>query len=87
MRSKAEISMPVVVMAIIALLVLVVLIFIFSGRIGGVNAGFGDCLSKNGRCIPLDSCQEQGGSPFGGGGICEQSGVKMPNTVCCIGRS
>jgi len=43
---KADISMQVIVMAIIALLILVILAFIFTGRLGGVNRDLQDCPGK-----------------------------------------
>ncbi len=49
---KGDISVQVVVLAIVALLVLVILIFIATGRLSGVNRGLGSCEAKNGQCLP-----------------------------------
>jgi len=51
MNRKAQgLSMRTIVLAIIALLVLVVIIFIFSGQIGEVSKGFSDARDSSNLC-------------------------------------
>jgi len=48
-------SINVIIAAIIALLVLIVLALIFTGRIGGINKNIGDCENKGGTCASIDA--------------------------------
>lgn len=54
MRSKkgVEISINAIIVAVIALLVLVVLAIIFTGRLGGFSQQAAACATKGGLCAP-----------------------------------
>ncbi len=49
-KKGAELSLTVIIVAILGLLVLVVVSFIFMGRIGKVNEGISSCEDKGGKC-------------------------------------
>ncbi|MCM2325591.1 MAG: hypothetical protein NDI94_03955 [Candidatus Woesearchaeota archaeon] len=53
---KGDISINVIVMAVIALLVMVVLIAIFGGRMKGFLTGARDCRTQGGECIEREEC-------------------------------
>ena len=73
--SKAQ-GMPLntIVIAAIALIVMVIIIMIFTGRIGNFNSGIDDCASK-------------GGEPSSDG-TCDLGSVKIPmkkeGEYCCV---
>ena len=64
MSKKAQgISINVIIIAAIALLVLVVLAVIFTGRIGQFATKTADCENKGGRCAELgERCGDAGSS-------------------------
>ncbi len=56
-NSKAQgLSLQTIVISILALIVLAVIIFVFSGKMGDVKTGLDDCESKGGDCDKAD-CQ------------------------------
>jgi len=74
----------IIIAAVIALVVLVVLIYIFTSKGGDASEGFFECSSKGGKCLDLgskskDECGE----------VCEEkemsySGVfSCPEEKCC----
>ena len=81
MNNKAQgLSMNVIIVAAIALLVLVVIVAIFSGRMGIFNRDLTDqakneCTSKGGEC--LDTCGDGYVQSFGM--TCEGAGK-----ICCM---
>ncbi len=51
MMKKAQgLSLQTIVISILALIVLVVVIFVFSGKIGDVKTSLDSCESKGGKC-------------------------------------
>lgn len=53
---KAELAMDMIVMAALALVVLVVLLLFFTGKIGAVNKSLSDCQNQGGSCIDAEQC-------------------------------
>ena len=71
MTKKAQgMSMRTIVIAAIALLVLVVLIMIFTGRIGGFTKDLDSCAAQAGFCYDYDSDED----PICGSNIVDASG-------------
>ena len=59
MKKAQEISVHMIVVAAIALLVLVVLILIFTGRIGEFSKGIKECPTESSRCVDQrNECSE-----------------------------
>lgn len=56
-KKGAELTLNVIVIAAIVLFVLVVLLLIFTGRIGGFNKESAKCENQGGACT-LGSCQD-----------------------------
>lgn len=59
-QKKAELSLTVVVSAVLALVVLVVLIYIFTKNIGGGSKTFASCGLNGGKCSPAGTCGSSG---------------------------
>lgn len=52
---KAQgLSLQTIVISILALIVLAVIIFVFSGKMGDVKTGLDDCESKGGECDTIN---------------------------------
>jgi hypothetical protein len=52
MRNKnGEMTMPILITAIIALIVLIVMIAIFTGKIGWFNQNSATCSARGGQCM------------------------------------
>ncbi len=74
-KKRAEISLNVIIVAAICLLVLIVLLFIFSDRIGAFALGVKSCTSQSGVC--KTSCDA--GEP-----IVQKTDCDRTNKVCCV---
>jgi len=55
-KKGIELSVNVIIIAVIALLVLVVLFAVFTGRLTIFNIGIKDCAAKGGTCKAKGSC-------------------------------
>lgn len=79
MRKGQSMSIGVIIAAILALLVLVILALIFTGRIGDVNKDIGNCENKGGVCFPDNvGCDpDQGYTSY-------PSWTCSDNYVCCL---
>lgn len=53
-----ELTLQIVVVATVLLIAMVVIIFIFSERTGGITKSLKDCQSKGGECKPKGDCLE-----------------------------
>ncbi|MBT4824855.1 hypothetical protein HN695_01235 [Candidatus Woesearchaeota archaeon] len=81
MFKKGDISLNMIILAIIALLVLVIIAAVFTGRLAIFNLGISDCLKiKNAECEPI-SCDA--GYVEDRTSKCIQDG-KPTNEVCCL---
>jgi len=72
----------IIIGAVIALVVMIVLMVIFTGRSNTLNQGLLNCESKGGKCLDLVDCEQQKGSvseTFD----CSQS-RSNPVGVCCF---
>lgn len=78
MRSKKAqgISMEVIVIAVIALIVLAVLSYIFISRAGGFGSSASDCEAKAENAECQEECDE-GEAPVPG--LCDKEGE-----ICCV---
>ena len=80
-RKSQGLSMNVIIIAAIALIILVVLIAIFTGRIGVFSTGIADagsCISRGGDCQP-DPCGDGQEGVLGALGCTEETDGKY----CC----
>ena len=97
MTKKAQgISINTIIIAAIALIVLVVLVAVFTGRLGGFISGVESCPDKGGSCAYYD----EGTDPPGSAGIacgtdaplrgtkCSKddapTGMSKPQATCCV---
>lgn len=85
---KADLSINLIIVAIIALLVLIVTIFIFSGKMKVFGSSTDSCASKGGKCVLgvyTEDCLKSGTCDCSGenniaiyGTDCEKS-----KSICC----
>jgi hypothetical protein len=81
MSKKGDISLNMIIIAIIALLVLVIIAAVFTGRLALFNVGISDCKSiKNAQC--LFECGD--GYVNNPTGKCLVDGKSDPGMECCI---
>ena len=88
-NKKADISMNMIVFAIIALVVLIVVVVIFAGKTGKTAQsleGINSCANRNGSCVNQQAATtaRSGGQqcfPYLG---CPESGGDKQNTYCCF---
>ena len=78
-------SMNMIVLAILALLILVVLSFVFTGQTIKWKKTLNDCVSKGGDCVPKNSCSTQGGSVLDLDCYTEKTGVNNQKTIVKAG--
>jgi hypothetical protein len=91
MNKKAQgISINTIIIAAIALIVLVVLVAIFTGRLGGFSLGVANCEDKGGTCESYTAsettaiaCDRVGGAPLRNTN-CEDSAIGDNDGICCI---
>ena len=78
-KKGQELSLTVIIVAVIALVVLVVLIAIFTGKIGTFTKKIGTCRAAGGECVSQSACD----------GLFQavDESVECINTgeVCCVG--
>ncbi len=80
MNSKSQgISINVVIIAVLALVVLVVLTFIFTGKVKIFSEGLQSCEAKQGEC--KSSCSENEAKIANTN--CPEGGAKE-NKICCV---
>lgn len=78
MNKKAvDLTINTVVVAILAVLVLVVLFYVFTGKVGIFSKELSVCP---GDCMPLDECKLYGGTKLPGANYIQRDSV--PSTVC-----
>ena len=78
-KKNGELTLSVIVMAALALVVLIIMIAIFAGKVNLFNRDVSSCATKNGDCVKdAKSCSGQIVS-F----TCEKE-TDNPNPVCCI---
>jgi hypothetical protein len=75
---KGEISIEFVVLAALALIFLIVVALLISGKIGIFNKTLGACESAGGSCVDSSECNAEGGEISG-------FNCKDTNDVCCMG--
>ncbi len=84
-NEKAQgISITTIIVAAIALVVLVILIAIFTGKMGGFTQQLESCSEKAGECVAsVAACKERGqfNSPLTGTS-CEKETPDLP--YCCV---
>jgi hypothetical protein len=88
-KRAVEISMNVIIVAIICLLVLIVLAIIFTGQTGKFMRGINDCAKKGGEdCEKTDAeCVDKGGVPSGPCIFYDSDGkpdISRDDQVCCV---
>ncbi len=55
-KKKGDLTIQVVVLAALALIFLIVVVFVMTGKIQLFSKGLGDCENKGGQCLPEGSC-------------------------------
>jgi len=90
MKKGQGLSITTIVVAAIALLVLVVLVAVFTGRIGGFSKAVASCEQKGGTCTNVDlddyskvplgaKCVKDSETRYFGKTNCDAN-----NQICCI---
>lgn len=69
MKKKGELSLNIIIVAVIGLLVLVIIAVIFMQRMGAFRRGSSDCSSLGGTCKPM----------------CDAEEATIPGAVCYTG--
>ena len=89
MHKKAQgLSVNTIIIAAIALIVLVVLIAVFTGRFGIFSKSLGSCETNGGQCLPecklpnVEMTQYDCPSGFSQSG--ESMVISAGKTVCCV---
>lgn len=77
-KRKGELSLNIIIIAVIGLLVLVVISVIFMQRMGLFGKGASDCQSKGGTCA--NSCSEGSATLFA---TCYDAEGKATTEKCC----
>jgi hypothetical protein len=78
----------IIIGAVIALVVMLVLLVMFTGKTGTLERGLLDCTSKGGECVKRSDC----GAPntISSAFTCESTPLPAPqvgNAVCCFMES
>lgn len=68
----------IIIGAVLALVVMIVLMIMFTGKTGGVEQGLSECSSKGGTCMTSSECRHKGGMSSG------VFSCPNPNDVCCF---
>ncbi len=89
MKKGQGLSMDVIIIAAISLVVLVVLIAIFTGRLGKFTAEIKDCQAQGGTCLSEADCRSQQMAILPGKTSCsvdaDNDGLPDANSPkCCI---
>jgi hypothetical protein len=94
MKKSQGLSLSTVVVAALALLVLVILSFIFVGRMARVNEGQRDCVKKGGTCYDSEggvlTCTDMGEFMIlHPDGVCQKEDgrgnlIRDDEMICCI---
>ncbi|MBI2665006.1 hypothetical protein HYX12_00090 [Candidatus Woesearchaeota archaeon] len=73
----------IIIGAVIALVVMIILMVMFTDKTGGVSRGLLDCESKGGTCTNsnAEQCKTAGGTPSGTFSCSESSN---PSGYCCF---
>lgn len=75
---KGDMSIGIIIAAVLALIVLVVLIIIFTTKTGQVSTGISDCAgTTGGECTTLSACTS------GGGRVMATSKCTGTDQICC----
>lgn len=75
-RKGSEIAMNIIIIAVIALVVMVVVLYIFGNKSANITKTTDDCATKYGECLLKNECT---GRPMIDNTNCEATGQK-----CCI---
>ena len=83
---RGELSINVMIMAIIALVVLIVIIAVFTGKLGIVSTSLNSCAEKGGTCHTKESCVDVGNdyAPMPSSSCPKKDDKEQ---VCCIKAS
>jgi hypothetical protein len=87
MQKKGQgLSMNVIIITALALLVLVILMTIFMGRMNSGSRDIKTCESNGGRCFTDDCPKDEGWSrnPLSGVKCLNTDGTEREGEVCCI---
>ena len=81
-KQGAALALNVIIIAVIGLLVLVVVIFIFGGKINVFSKGVSDCISLGGSCEKVSCFNLKTPRPSIPSGEC-LVGENEPKEYCC----
>lgn len=80
MKKGQGLTMDVIIIAAISLVVLVVLIAIFTGRLGRFTSEIKDCAAQGGSCMAEEDCRAQSMAILPGKTNCDETAASK----CCI---
>ena len=78
MRKKGDITIETIVLIALALIFLLVVVFVMTGKISLFSKTLGDCKGKGGICTTSGTCQDKAGSETG-------FSCTEETDICCIG--
>ena len=81
MKKGQGLTMDIIIIAAISLVVLVVLIAIFTGRLGKFTAEIKDCTAQGGTCMSEDECRADNGALLPGKTSCDENAAA---SRCCL---
>lgn len=86
-KRGAELSLNIIIIAIIVLLVLVVISLIFTNKLGAFTKKSGSCEALNGVCVAPEQCTGEFAKVIAG--TCttqdaEGNIIDDPDSVCCL---
>jgi hypothetical protein len=85
MKKAQSLSMNTIIIAALALLVLIIIALIFTGRIKLTREGIDACASNGGSCIEKTATACTGTNDKTLGYVCLGSDKKPdPNQICCL---
>ena len=65
LHKKAELTTETMVLIALALIFLIIVAFVMTGKIKIFSSALGDCKTKSGLCISSSDCSSKGGSETG----------------------
>ena len=86
MNKKAQSHMWfLIIAAVAAIIALVVVVFFFTRGTQKAEAGLSACETTGGRCLDVDNCRNEGGSPSSLFVCTTEDGRPDPSLKCCLG--
>ena len=74
----------IIIAAVVALVVAVILLFMFTDKTNVLQTGLLDCESKGGKCLLVQECEDKKGSVSEAFDCVSSPGI-VSSTKCCFG--